>query len=381
MKKNIKKIFLMITVLSIVFLISNVFATNLSAIATVSSETVSPNENFYLILNLSAISYNKFQVDITNNQGLTSTETTGTVQGLSSNSVVTTLVIDKSQIGLEKLGIVYTAPNTEGSVNFEVKITSLQDDKLELTNQISTLTIEIEVLQNTYTELTNSLELEEDKTSETYQEAVNTITELKNTIDSKISEKEELENILSNYETPTLLATTSIQVKKDTSKPQNMVNNDLIMNENKLPDNIKDMNKIPNEMKEMEDKMKRMENMSDEMKTKMGSLEFSLKTAEDTISSLSKDTTYQGSSNNYLSVLSVNGYEFSNGFDKTTNDYFITVDNSVSSLKVTATPEDSTATVTVYGNASIETGKNKIIINVTAEDSSVRTYRIYVTKQ
>lgn len=375
-KTNIKKISLIITILSVVLLISNVFATNVSAIATVSSESISPNENFYVILNLSAISYNKFQVDITNNQNLVSTETTETVQELSSNNVVTTMVIDKSQIGLEKLGIVYTAPNMEGVVNFEIKITSLEDGKVELTSQISTLVSELEVLQETYQNLTNSLELEEDTTSDIYQQTLVTIAELENTISSKTTEKVELETVLENYETPTVSTNVSIQVKKNTVTPQNMTfNANQSREENKMPVE----NKV--EMEKMKDRMMEMENMSNEMKTKMSSLEFSLRSAEDTISSLSKNTTYQGSPNNYLSNLSVNGYEFNNSFDKTTNDYFTTVDASVSSLKVTAIPEDLTATVTVYGNTSIETGKNKIIINVTAQDSSIRTYRIYVTKQ
>ena len=96
---------------------------------------------------------------------------------------------------------------------------------------------------------------------------------------------------------------------------------------------------------------------------------------------MSQDTTYQGSSNNYLSNLKVTGYDdVENNFKKTTSDYFITVDENTTSVSVTATAEDSSAIVTVYGNTNLQQGKNKVIISVTAEDGSVRNYRIYITK-
>ena len=379
-KRNFRKKFFIGVILIVMFLVSNTFASGGTAIVTVSNENVAPNENFYLILNLSVIKYNRFQVDITNNQNLTTTETTGSVQGFSSNNVVTTLTIDKSLISLEKLGVVFTAPATEGIVNFNVRITSLDNSEQTITSQISNLNAEINTLQTTYNNLIASINSETDTTSQTYLDAVATSEELNNTINSKIAEVNELVASLQNYERPTITATTGVMISQNAGKAQNMnFDQNMVKDENMV-----DMESMKDKMKDMEsmkDKMKDMENMSDEMKSKMGSLETSLKAATDTISSLSKNTTYQGSPNNYLSVLSVKGYDFTYDFDKTTNDYFITVDSNVSSLNVTATPEDSTATVTVYGNTDLESGQNKIIVNVTAEDSSVRTYRIYVTKQ
>lgn len=381
MKRNLSKIIFIFAILAVIVLISSVFATDGATIVTVSNEKVSPNESFYLILNLSAIKYNKFQVDITNNQNLITTETTGTVQELASNNVVTTFVIDKTQIGLEKLGIVYTAPKTEATVNFNVKITSLENTEEELTVQIANLATEIETLQIAYTDLIASIELEEDKTSQTYIDAVATAEEINNTITSKNAEKDELTASLENYETPSISVSTAVQVIQNAGKIQEMnIDTNKTLEQNLMnKDKIMDSNMV--DMEKMKDKMKEMENMSDEMKTKMGSLETSLKTATDTISSLSKNTTYQGSPNNYLSVLSVKGYDFTYDYDKTTSDYFLTVDSTVNSLTVTATPEDSKATVTIYGNTNLEVGQNKIIVNITAQDSSVRTYRIYVTKQ
>ena len=83
---------------------------------------------------------------------------------------------------------------------------------------------------------------------------------------------------------------------------------------------MKDKEKLK-DMDMMKDKMKLMEENEMDMKSKMSNLQVSLKDASDKITSLSQGTTYQGSNNNYLSSLSVSGYELNNSFDKTTNDY------------------------------------------------------------
>lgn len=90
--------------------------------------------------------------------------------------------------------------------------------------------------------------------------------------------------------------------------------------------------------------------------------------------------TYNGSDNNYLSELSIEGYELNKDFSKENSTYFLTVENSVESLNVEWTKDDSTSTVCIYGNEELATGTNKILISVTAENGNVRTYRIYVTK-
>lgn len=90
--------------------------------------------------------------------------------------------------------------------------------------------------------------------------------------------------------------------------------------------------------------------------------------------------TYKGESNNYLSKLKISGYDISPKFDKTNNTYFITIDKGVEKIDITAKAEVSSATVTVYGNTNLKSGTNKILINVTAENGDVKTYRIYVTK-
>lgn len=91
--------------------------------------------------------------------------------------------------------------------------------------------------------------------------------------------------------------------------------------------------------------------------------------------------TYKGSRNNYLTGLSVNGYELNPSFNKTNHTYFITVGNDVTSVSVSTEKDDSSATVTVSGNTNLKVGLNKVLVSVLAKNGDVRYYRIYVTRQ
>lgn len=103
--------------------------------------------------------------------------------------------------------------------------------------------------------------------------------------------------------------------------------------------------------------------------------------AQDTSRSTNQQTvTYNGSSNNYLSNLEIENYELNEDFSKENSTYFVNIENDVEELEITAEAEDSNAYISVYGNENLKTGTNKVLIFVTAEDGSVRTYRIYVTK-
>ena len=93
------------------------------------------------------------------------------------------------------------------------------------------------------------------------------------------------------------------------------------------------------------------------------------------------NVTYNGSDNNYLSELSVDGYTLNKEFSKENSTYFLTVENEIESLDVLAVVEDDTATKCIYGNENLKEGTNKILISVTAENGNVRNYRIYVTKK
>lgn len=96
-----------------------------------------------------------------------------------------------------------------------------------------------------------------------------------------------------------------------------------------------------------------------------------------TSSSSSSKTTYKGSADNYLKSLSVDGYEFTQTFNKTADTYFIKTGSGVGSVDVKAVPTDSDAEVVVTGADSLSSGRSKIMVTVTAENGDVRVYRIY----
>lgn len=98
------------------------------------------------------------------------------------------------------------------------------------------------------------------------------------------------------------------------------------------------------------------------------------------VNSKVETVSYEGSSNNSLSSLSIRNYDFTKTFSKTNLSYFTTVPNEITSIDVNAIVEDSTANVCIYGNTDLMIGTNKVLITVTAENGSTKTYRIYVTR-
>ena len=91
--------------------------------------------------------------------------------------------------------------------------------------------------------------------------------------------------------------------------------------------------------------------------------------------------TGDGSPNNKLSSLGVDGFGLTPSFNRDTNEYNLIVDSSVGSVNVNAVSADSNATVSGAGTVSLESGGNDITITVTAQNGSARTYTIHVVKQ
>lgn len=94
----------------------------------------------------------------------------------------------------------------------------------------------------------------------------------------------------------------------------------------------------------------------------------------------SEEPEEEKSSNNNLKSLTVGAYELTPEFSADVTEYSLTVDENVDVLQVTAEPEDETAEVEVSGNDNLLLGENTIEIKVTAEDETVKKYKIKVTK-
>lgn len=105
------------------------------------------------------------------------------------------------------------------------------------------------------------------------------------------------------------------------------------------------------------------------MSVSNGSTSFKTMTQAELNASLSK--------NNYLSSLSIEGYELD--FDRDTLEYNVEVENGVTSIEVKANKADRTASVKGTGTVEISEGINVIKVVVTAQNGSTRIYTINIT--
>lgn len=85
------------------------------------------------------------------------------------------------------------------------------------------------------------------------------------------------------------------------------------------------------------------------------------------------------SSNNYLSSLTVEGYELDRAFDKETLEYNVTLEPFTKSISINAQTENDSATVKGTGTLEVNDIENKYEVVVTAEDGSKRSYVINAT--
>ena len=94
-----------------------------------------------------------------------------------------------------------------------------------------------------------------------------------------------------------------------------------------------------------------------------------------------KQAEYDKLRNRNLKILTVSGYDINPVFNKNTVEYYLTVSNDVTSLKVTALPENDAAKVTITGDTDLKGIENDILITVKSEKGLTKTYKIHVTKQ
>ena len=88
-----------------------------------------------------------------------------------------------------------------------------------------------------------------------------------------------------------------------------------------------------------------------------------------------------GNPNNYLKSLVIDDQEYTPEFDKEILNYNLQVPYEVEKLNISAIPDVETATVLGAGEVLLKQGVNYINIYVTAENGSIRTYTIKVTRK
>jgi len=169
----------------------------------------------------------------------------------------------------------------------------------------------------------------------------------------------------------------------------NQENNDEILKENQqqnVENNIKEVQIeitiVEKQENEKETENNLQENKNNEQDKIGGAVQNSMQTTIKNNSSNSTQTVvYNGSRNNYLETLSIANYELKTEFSKENTTYFLSVPNDITAIKITATKEDFSSKVCIYGNDNLKVGTNKVLISVTAENGDVRNYRIFVNRE
>lgn len=88
------------------------------------------------------------------------------------------------------------------------------------------------------------------------------------------------------------------------------------------------------------------------------------------------------SSNNNLSNIKINGASLNPSFKPGTTTYTVTVPFSIENLDIKATAEDKKASVSISGqNGLLAEATTDVLVKVTAENGSVKTYTIKVTRE
>lgn len=87
------------------------------------------------------------------------------------------------------------------------------------------------------------------------------------------------------------------------------------------------------------------------------------------------------SNNVNLKILEVTPTGLSPAFSNLTTEYTMTVGSDIDEIEVKAVAEDENAKVKISGNEDLKIGDNKILVKVTAEDKTEKTYTITVTKE
>lgn len=334
-----KRIFISILVIAIVIALVFPFknyATN--SFFEVKETEVLKGEDVELIVNLSKIDYDKFKFELVTDTSVLNISTEDNIEvekDEESNEI--SFEIDKSKTSLSKITFSYKVSEDAKAgdiITFLATVTNLENEDESLTEKIEIKIVEKKEISNSVNETQNSI-------------SANTV---QNSTD--------LENVIGNPEFG--------------NSAENSQNSSLENNEQNM-EGLADMSNL-----------EFSQESSDFAVATETSSSASFNSNSETISNESiaetEEITYNGSGNNYLSSLEISEYSLNKAFSKDNNTYFVNIsDTSVDSIDISASCEDDEASVCIYGNESLESGLNKILINVTAENGNVRTYRIYVT--
>lgn len=327
--KNLKKIKMFFIIIGTILLASTpliTYALNIPGntnndnedFFSVDKTEVNPGETITMSINLSKIKYNDFKFSLSSNEGIDDIKVEDESVSTNIENNKFSIITSKSNNSVEKINLLYTVPS-------DVKIGS----KIKLNAQVENYS---------NSDVDNEVDTDD------------------NTEDNQIQNSEIIITIIEKNE-------------NDNEQNNNEENN---KNEKDFDDGRSSENKNDVQNKT---NLENTGNQGLKITTSKSSISTQINT------NMQETVSYNGESNNYLSSLIINGNEFSPEFTKTNNTYFVNVDNNTTSLEIEATAEDENAKINIYGNENIQSGENKILVSVTAENGDVRIYRIYVTQK
>lgn len=329
MKKSFKRTFIMLLIFTFTFPITYAYAIDKSEIFfEISKLEVTKNEKVEMTLNFDKIEYNKFLFELESSEDLQDIQVLDSEDNLDveqDNNEIT-FEIDKENTNLTNITLYYQIPEdvqVNDVIKFVATITNLENNENE-DAEVETQTLEFKV---------KIIEVEDENIEETEEVQKPDVESEDNNIEENVQmpNKEQDETNIDNNQIQEMEQSNAQKISNNSSYSVQQISNTTVL----MTDNSK---------------------------------------------SIQETGTYNGSDNNYLSELSINGYTLNKEFSKDNSTYFVTVENDVDFLEIIATAENSSSIVCVYGNESLIEGINKILISVTAENGNVRNYRIYVTK-
>lgn len=110
-------------------------------------------------------------------------------------------------------------------------------------------------------------------------------------------------------------------------------------------------------------------------------LEFKIPVYKNMPDSACASPTDDGSPNNKLSGLSIDGFALTPTFSRDVTSYNVIVGPSVTSVNVRASALDSKAVITGVGNIQLQNGNNDITVQVKAQNGTICQYVIHVMRQ
>lgn len=332
--KTKKKIIIFIVGILLVILlgmrVSSTLATKDTTFFYTDKEEISQGETLEMTLDISKVEHDVFDFKLSSNLDTSDITISEEVEADSYNNDIC-ISIDKSKTNFDKITFYYTVPEN-----------SQVGTKIELNAQI--------VAEET---------IEEDDDAEPKTE--NKVVEHKKINVMVVEKCKEVEQV--NVDKPQNLNEQKNVIAPEKNDKQNV---NIYTYENEKTSESFEMDVSTTKNKSMS--INKVQNISYSANSM----------AVSSMSSQTENAVYNGSNNNYLESLEIEGEKLNTTFNKENTTYFVQTTGKTE-LNVMTTAEDDESKVYVTGNDNLKTGENKILISVTAKNGDVRYYRVFVT--